>query len=515
MPLVAAAITGDGLVTQDGDLQHKIWIDGAELKRAEEDIFKGMEGSGPEALIETEMTTNRGKGMSAIYPQIGEFGDVPHQGGDRFSADEDFEEIIVGHDGVKADFHRWATSGDDRAEEIMGMRGQLFNRINELHGRRVGKFHCHHALMCALHLPDFTGQNRKNPENVANPKGVTSQANILSTDTLSWQGIVRLQALMDPLGGMPFSSGRDANGNEIRSRMVIPTAAAAVGLNLDPEFIAYQKEAGDRGATNNLWAGGFPRVRGNIIREWNVIDQPGEVKVGSPLNPKAFLGTAITATDNALFITGGRNATAAAKTKKKWFEDFPLYAYPFQKGVTLSWTAPIGWQLSDDDTFFVTVVNPPNGADADKWCIYEVSANDGNKLTCVKRLGPTDSHSGSDIQYATVGNVTWNSTRNTQAHPSGALIYLSTPTGTPLGATPMFGACGLRRAWGKYKMALMKNLDTIEAGFIQEHYVVTVFGHAPRRDLGGAVPGITVLRHAIEYEGWNHPRPTSLTEFAS
>ncbi len=103
--------------------------------------------------------------------------------------------------------------------------------------------------------------------------------------------------------------------------------------------------------------------------------------------------------------------------------------------------------------------------------------------------------------------MTWDSAVNTVAHPVGSLIYLSTSKGTPLGMTPMYGARGLRRAWGKYKIAMAKT-DHTEAGFVQEQYTISVFGHAARKDLDRRVPGITCLRHAIAYEGWNHAEPT-------
>lgn len=502
MALVAAAITGAGLLTQDATLddsiEHKIWIQGADLCRAEEDIFKGMEGKGEDSLIQTELTTKNGNGMKAIYPLVAEFGNSPKQGGDRFSNVEDFDDLEIGSDSVSCDYHRFATSSDDRSEEVLGMRGQLESKFNMLQGRQMGKWQCHHALMTILH--------KVNAENVVNPKGVTDQDNILSTDTLDMENIRRLKAMMAPLGGMPWRQSTDANGNEVRSYMLIATVNATFGLNSDPDYKESLRLGQTQGNSNPLWAGGFPRVDGNIIREWNPIDQPGAVKVGSPLNPHAFIGDAIAAATTADDITFGRNAANADKTGKPYAADFPLYAFPFQKGDTLSWATVKGWRLTADDTFFVVVVNPPSAAvDPDKWCLYEIDANNGNKLTMAKRLAAATS----GVAYTTLGNVTWDADVNTEVFAEGALCYLATSYGTPLGASPFLGAAGLRRAWGKYKMALAYN-NTIEGGFIKEQFTMSVFGHAPRKDFSGRVPGISVLRHAISYEGWNHPAPTSL-----
>lgn len=523
MDNVAAAITGAGLLTQDAtltdSLEHQIWIKGADLCRQEEDIFKGMEGSGQNSLIETELTTRNGNGMKATYPLIAEFGSSPVQGGDRFTVD-DFDDIKVGADSVSCDYHRFGVSNDDRAEEVLGMRGQLVSRVHELQGRQMGKFQCHHGLMTAIH--------RVNSENIVNPRGVVGQDNILSTDTLDIDNINRMGAMMAPLGGLPFRSSEDANGNEIRSYMVIPTVHATNGLNQDPTYKDLLKTAMERGGANHIWAGGYPRINGNIIREWNVIDQPGPVKAGSPLNPHAFLGQAIAGGTTEVKIAGGKSAANAVLKKRPYFEDFPLFAYPFQKGSTLAWTGGSAdaraWDLTADNTFFVVVVNPPSAAtDPDKWCLYEVNANryeawDGsawgdasvaanagsNVLQVVKRLGATDS----GIRYQTLGGVTWDASVNTVTHPVGSLIYLATSKGVPLGLTPMFGARGLRRAWGKYKIAMASTNHT-EAGFVEEQYTMSVFGHGARKDLDGRVPGISVLRHAIAYEGWNHPTPTA------
>ena len=97
---------------------------------------------------------------------------------------------------------------------------------------------------------------------------------------------------------------------------------------------------------------------------------------------------------------------------------------------------------------------------------------------------------------------------NTADHPIGSLVYLANAAGVPLGATPLYGARGMRRAWGKYKIALAMT-DHEEGGFVKEQFTMSVFGHAPRKDLDERVPGIVVLRHAIAYEGWNHPKPTA------
>lgn len=500
MSLIAAAITGSGLLTQNSSLtdslEHKLWIRGADICRAEEDIFQGMEGKGANSLIDTELTTQNGNGLTAIYPLVAEFGNSPVQGGDRFDVTTNYDDIEIGSDKVNADYHRFGTSNDDRAEEVLGMRNQLLSKINELQGRQMGKWQCHHALMTCI--------NKVNAENVINPKGVTGQDNMLSTDTLDFDNVVRGKAMMAPMGGLPFSSGKDESGNEIRSYMVIATVNATTGLKNDSTYRELVKFAQDRGGDNPLWSGKYPRVDGNIIREWDVIDQPGAIKAGSPLNPHAYNGTAIASGTGALTLTGGRKAANAAKTSKMYFADFPLYAFPFQKNDTLSWSSPVSWTLNGSGNFYVTIVNPASAAtDPDKWGLYEISANNGNELTVATRLGANNN----GIRRSTVGSVTWDSAVNTDVHPEGALIYLSTGKGVPLGITLMLGAAGLRRAWGKYKMALAYN-NVIEGGFIKEQYTMSVFGHAPKRDLDKRVPGIIAVRHAISYEGWNHPTPT-------
>jgi hypothetical protein len=493
--IIDPANTGENLAAQDAELVKKLWQKGAELKMAEEDIFSGLEGSGPEAVIETETATSTGKGQKAIYPIISEFSDEPHLGGDRFDTQDDFEQMLLGHDEVAVDFHRFAYSDDERGEEVLGMRGELHSRVNELQGRQMGKYWCHHLLMTMLH--------RVNAENVLNPRSVTGYDAILADDTLGYDQIVRMAAFMDPMGGMPFKVGKDSNGNAIRRRLVIPTSAACLGLDNDPVFKANLKDAGDRGGENHLFFGGYPKVKGNIIREWNPIDQDSEGAIGSPLNPKAWLGVAITAGTTTFDLKGGGNATSAAKTKKKFFKYFPLFAYPFQKNVTLSWSSPIAWQLTGGN-FFVVVVNPPSAAtDPDKWGMYEISANDGNKLTVAKRLAAATS----GIANTTVGSVTWDNAVNTDVHPEKALVYLANAKGTPLGITPMLGARAMRRALGKYR--LKRSDDTAEGQFIREKYIASVFGHAVRKDRSGRVPGIVLMRHAISYEGWNHPQPTS------
>lgn len=495
---IAAAITGDNVLVQDASLahslEHKIWIKGADITMKEQDIFQGLEGKGSNSVIETETATSSGNGLAATYPLIGEFGNAPKLGSARFSQDSDFEGITLGSDAVRADYFRFATSSDDRAEEVLGMRNQLTGRVNELLGRRVGKLHCHHALMTLVH--------RVNHENVILPRGVGAQDDIYSDHTLTYEDIVNMEAMLAPLGGEAFRHARDENGNEIRRHLLIPTSYAGVGLKNDPTYKANLQTAGVRGKENCLFAGGYPVINGSIVREFKPIDQPGPVTIGCPLSPKAWLGTAITSGTGALDILGGGKASYAAKTEKVFFEYFPKYAYPFLAGDLLSWSNPVAWKLNGSGNFYVTIVNPSSATvDPGKWAIYEISANNGNELTVDKRLAAATA----GIAATTVGGVTWNASENTETHPEGSLIYLSTSRGVPLGATPMLGARALRRAIGKVRLALA--YDKQEGGFINESYVMSIFGHGVRKDLDGRVPAVLVMKHAISYEGWKHPRP--------
>lgn len=500
MYLTTLNTTGDALAQASPELVRELWTGIADMFADEEDAFRNMEG-GPESIIEAVKDTTKGAGMKVTFPFAQQFYGRPQLGGNRFDTATKYDKFKMWSNELEVDWIRFGANYDARAEEKMGMINEITDRFPELQGAQWGRYKSEMTQMVILH--------KTNPENTWLAGGRTSVHDLLSTDTLKYDEIVAMGAFLEPLGGRPAYVGKDQSGNNIYGRCVVATAPAAHGLDNDQVYQGFLKEAAERGRGNVLFEGGLEHIKGHVIKKHVPIDRDEAGPVGSILQPKALLGTAISPGTGALTITGGGNSTNAALSQILYFIAFPKYAYTFLLSDILSTTANF-WELgtggASSGNYFVTIVNPRSstlGADSGKFCIYEISANDGNQLTVAKRLGPTVA----GIQNSTVGAVTWSSSLHTQTHPSGALVYLSNASGVPLMASPMLSRSCIRRGYGRYNN--YRAVDSDEAGFGKYTYLWNVMGMGLKSNAGGRVTGIAILKHTGPIEGWNVPQRTS------
>jgi hypothetical protein len=229
-----------------------------------------------------------------------------------------------------------------------------------------------------------------------------------------------------------------------------------------------------------------------MVKAYNSIQHDGAGPTGAPINPRADLGEAIAAGTGAVDIKGGGNATFAAKTNVDYFEDFPNHDFRF---------SPTDIVAAGTAQFFVVIYNL-TGAAAGKWGMYEFSGattNDGHKLLAAgmqKRLRAGAGGIG-DTQ---VGNVVWNAAKNTDAHPEGSLVFLASANGVPIGRTIFMGAGAMLSGVGAYTR--QRGEDRLQ-DFVNEVYIKSVFGFAPRVDVKGRAHGFMEVTHAINYPGIN------------
>jgi len=478
-----------------------LWSAGIDLAEAEEDPFMQMEGGG-DAIISTKTETSAGAGTTIKFQVTSDYGDEGKQGDEIFEDEDDFEEEIFNDFELTVDWVRHATRFTKRSGEIMGIMGELKRKIPIKLGRWLGKYKSHSMLMTMLHKT-----------NAANHFYTASSQNAISAgDGLTYDEIVKGGAILKPLGGQPAVISTEGK-NTIWGAVVLATDNATYGLKLDPIYRQNLQTGFTQGRDNLLWKGGVANVDGHLVKEYVPLRGDIEGAVGSPLNPQALLGVAINgvgAGATATFdIKGGGNATSAAKTKKKYFKYFPKYAFRWRPGQgtrtadTLSATSEICWDLealgkdgTTANVFYVRVTNPPNAAtDPGKWCIYEVSANDGNKLTVSARLGATDS----GIRYQTLGAVTWDASKHTVSHGEGSLVTLCNSAGVSLGATLFLYRQAAYRGYGSVRN--QRQEDSKNGNFVQERYIESVFGQCLREDTRGNKPAIAVIKHAIFYPG--------------
>lgn len=470
-----------------------LWDRAITLYEEMEDPFMALEG-GSDSVIVTKTDTAAEAGATIKFQVTSEFGDEGKMGDETFEDGDDYEEMLLGEFELTVDWWRHATRWKKRGMEIMGIKQELVAKVPKLLGGWLGGKKSHSMQMTMLH--------KTNADNHFYAGGL-GEDGITMGDCLTYDEIVKAGAILQPLGGTPARIGRDSQGNMIWGSCIIATNNATYGLKQDPVYRLNLQNGFDRGMGNLLFSGGVAKVDGHMIKEYTPKRGDKEGAVGSPLNPHALLGVAIAGGTTTFDIKGGGNATSAAKTKKKYYKYFPKYAYPWSPADALSATSEICWDLralGEDgvtaNVFYVRVTNPPNAAtDPGKWCIYECSANDGNKLTVSARLGASDS----GIRYQTVGSVTWDANKHTVTHAAGSLVTLCNAAGVPLGATLVLYKAAAYRGYGSVRNNRVA--DSKEGGFIQERYIESVFGQCLREDRIGTKPGVAVIKHGIHYPG--------------
>ncbi|HEY7824828.1 MAG TPA: hypothetical protein VIG24_18455 [Acidimicrobiia bacterium] len=416
-----------------------------------------------------------------------------------FETSDDFEKLKIGDYELTVDFLRNAVRWTARTEEYMGMRGELVNNIPAQLGEWMGRAKCERLFMA------FNAKGGSDNYVYANGRGNADE--LVSADTLDWDEIIVLGKQMERMGGKPALLGKTRNGQPIFRNCVLATSEALTSLEFDSNFKQVLREASQRGASNELYEGGYTDVRGHAIKNYVPIDHDGAGPVGSPINPKAFLGEAIDADNTAPTIKGGRSATEAAYTRVHYFKWFPKYAYEWTPDDTLAIDGSVDTWTDFSSNFYILIVNPPGGANGNKIGMYEVSANSGNQLTVTKRLRAA----ASGDAVTSLGDVTWDTGvwegLHTDSHPVGSTIILCNKKGVPLGHTLMMGSGAAMRGYGRYRNR--RDAEKLNGNFVMDSYITSVFGQTPRKDTTGRCPAFMHLTHAIQYAGL--PIPTNIT----
>lgn len=487
---ITAPNTGTSLATMAPNAVRHLWQKGIDLYEQSNDFFAEMEG-GSNALIWEKSDLAAGDGSKITFTVGSGFYDEPHIGEATFETEDDFEKFLIDSHDLFVDFARHGTRSSKRMEEIMGMRGEIETGFNTQLGAWLGRLKSEQLFM------QFREQLPA--ENVVYANGKT-QATLAAADTLDWDEIIALGVQMKGKGGEPAKVGAMKNGKPVFRNTVVATTDALFSLDLDTNYKQVVRETVVQQAAELIFNGGYAAPKGHLIAEYTPIDHDGEGATGSPLNPQARLGVAITAATTAFDMRGGGNATSAVKTKKKYFKYFGNFGYRFI-GNTDAAAGGVTTLAQDALTHYVLVVNPPNAAvDPNKIGMYAyTTGNNGNQITVTARLGSA----AAGIRALTVGDVTWNTGvwtgKHTDVHPIGALILPCNAKGQVFGDSLMLGRRCAYRGYGMWRNKRMQ--QDLEGGFRTETYIASVFGQALRKDRLQRVPSVMRLRHAITYAG--------------
>lgn len=483
---LSSNLTGSALATMAPNSVRKLWHQGFLMAEQSTDFLQKLEGTGTNAPIQVKTDLGKGKGQKITFSVLSGFYKEPHIGDELFNGPTDFEDILMADFELLVDWARHGVRNLERTEEIMGMRGEIASRFNVEQGKWLGRLKTEQALMLMVRM--------LNSENIFYAGGKTYDT-LVSADVLAWDEVTTLGQVMKPLGGLPADIRKPGSPYPIWSNIVIPTEAAMNSLKLDPDYKTVNSNADVRGPANTLFSGTVRDIDGHVLHVYNPIDHDGRGAIGSPLNPKASLGVAISAGTTTFDIEGGGATYSASDDATLWFKYFRGYRYKFLGNTSASSSDAFTRAPADTGAKYVLIVNPKNATtDPGKFGMYSyTTGNDGNKITIVNRLGSA----ASGARVTTLGGVTWDSAKHTDVHPVGATIIPCNSKGVPIGHTPMLMRAGIMRGYGKYRGH--RSQQDHEGGFIMDRFITSVFGQCLREDRLGRHVGVGLLCHALNY----------------
>ena len=489
--------TGTALAAQSPDSVRILWQKAVDMFEQTEDFFMQFEGDSKDSPIFVINDTSVDRGLKFRVTSTAGFYGRGKSGDALFTDQDDFEKQVINNNEMQADYLRNATSYTRRADEFMGLQGELISSIPQNLGQWMGREKSARIGMM------FVLQGGS--ENLLIGGGKTGQNELLTADGLKYDDILFMGQALKPMGGKPAEVGT-IRGTPVYKYIVAGTTPGLFSLKQDDDYKQILREAGPREKydENPLFTGGYMELDGHSIREWNPVDADGYSWAGSAFNAKAFLGEAITAGTSTFALKGGGSAAAAAITNIDYFRFFPNYAFEFTPEDIYVPGSTVQYLLVVAPRGESSVSNPYPGRVA----MYSyTTGNNGNQITIVNRLGPANA----GAMVSTLGDVTWDTgvwqNHHTETVPIGSTIVLCNEKGVPIGDTVMMGSMVALRGYGRYRNS--RTEWKVDGDFETRLYITTVFGQKLRRNVNGKFPGYVRLRHALSYPELGLPTVTS------
>lgn len=351
---------------------------------------------------------------------------------------------------VLVDFKRHPVARDRRFESFRGAKAKASMAVKVMGW--MARFKQHEALLSLVKNAAYTTSGKTYNLFFS---GGGSSLDSLTADTVLDTGCFEMgRAKLVGVGANPANLSQ-VDGEEIPEFVLWGTSRALEGLTNDQAWNTFNNNArareGSNAAKNPLLTHSYGLYKG--IRAFEVMnpdhDNPKNGAVGSPLEPRALLRTALTGTSVTEINGGGSGATSTAAL---FFKDFPGYDYLFHSGQT---------PAADGATYYALILNLPGTTDAGKREVisYTGSANDGNKLGTVTR-----GLNSQDDDYS-------------PNHAANSLIVPCTKNGIPYAWVPILGRGALLRAYGETREEVA--FEEQDYGFIKGACVTAVFGQTP------------------------------------
>ena len=328
--------------------------------------------------------------------------------------------------------------------------------------------------------------------NIIRPNRKKSRDDIRASDTLSLNFLVTAKALAQGKGARPVGLTKSKSGSIVNQLLAFICQDALADIRNSSSYQTAVLEGSNRGETNETFSGKLVDWQGMFLFEHIVVDGDTDDFIGSPLNPKAILGEAVTA-GTAAFDVRGYASTTRGKNRNLFFQFFKGYDWIFNEDQT---------PATDSNTYYFWIVNPEDAQTAPGlagFYSYTGSDNDGNKITIKERLAAA----ASGDAKTKVGEVTWNAALHTDEHPIGSYIIPANKWGVPIAYSFLLGAGAAVRAYGFVKTKEIK--QERDYGMVRGQGYKSVFGQSVYKDTSGKPRHYMLLEHAVEHPGINVP----------
>jgi N4-gp56 family major capsid protein len=269
----------------------------------------------------------------------------------------------------------------------------------------------------------------------------TTRNLLTSTDYISPSFIEQAKAHLMAYGATPIANIMQDSGAVVPKYLYYGHDSFIRPLRTNSTFLSTLQYGDVRGGENALFTGKYPMWDSNVIYP---DEQPLGTDIngrqGTPLQPMAYLGTALTEGTSTTLTGGGTTDPAGTADYFANFNGYPWY-------ITTSDTLP-----TDNNTYYAMIYNI-TGADAGKYEIVSYVTGgfsaSGNTLTVTR--GSTSDGAGNARALA--------AGRYQNTHPSGSPIVPCTSQGVPLGWAIHTGADALRYAVGMVENQRAEQLD--------------------------------------------------------
>lgn len=370
--------------------------------------------------------------------------------------------------------------------------------------------------------------------NTIRPGNKTTLDSLKYDDTFDTQTLNRTISALASLGSKPAMIGKAGGGMPLVKYIALGGNLLVESLWNDPTFTQSLQKADVRGDGNPLWTGELPEWRGTVIKRWDIVNHDNPGAIGSTLMPQGILGDCYTNTGTN--TSGGTTTLISGSLVIPGQQTVPITIFgggrsqatlgnanvlycPFE--YFLGCNKNVGQSIqvlsaADTNVYYFIIVDPVDG----KWNLYSyygsaafvtpTNGYPGNNITVLNALSASNAGTApansllANYSVTQLGGMTWDSTQNKEAFPSGALIVQVNVNVVPIGDVMVFGANAGAKAYGNVKNKRITQKTDYDA--LVGYGIHSIFGADMRTDTQGNYRGWVRVQCAYELPGVSLPQ---------